>query len=100
MFAVARDGECRYRGVVNRPGLFPGLPPGRGGNSGQLAEAGADMTRTIRNWREILERLMASFLSGQSAIDPKDGDRTCQDSYCDLRSLCRVDELRQLDGDG
>jgi RecB family exonuclease len=98
VFAVARDEACGYRGVVNAAGLFPGLPPGRGSNSEQLVEAGRDMTRTIRTWRETLERLMAAFLSGQAAVDPKDGERTCRDSYCELHSLCRVDELRQLTG--
>jgi hypothetical protein len=40
---------------------------------------------------------MADFLAGQAAIDPKNGTRTCEDSWCELRSLCRIRELERID---
>ncbi len=94
-FAVLRDDACLYRGVVTRDGLFPGLPPTGKVNS-DIIEAGEDMPATIENWRQILHRLMAEFLAGEAAVDPKDGNKTCKNSYCELQPLCRINELEQL----
>lgn len=95
-FAVIRDSECLYRGVVTQEGLLPGLPPrGRAANE-ELIDAGQDMPATTRNWRQILHRLMSEFLSGEAAIDPKNGSKTCENSYCELQPLCRINELEQL----
>jgi hypothetical protein len=95
-FAVIRDDECLYRGVATQEGIFPGLPPKPSWHSEQIIEAGRDMPATIKNWRQILHRLMAEFLAGEAAIDPKDGRKTCNNSYCELQSLCRIGELEQL----
>jgi hypothetical protein len=54
------------------------------------------MSATIDNWRQILHRLMAAFLAGEAAIDPKAGRKTCDNSYCDLQSLCRIGELEKI----
>jgi len=94
-FAVIRDDDCLYRGVVTRDGIFPGLPPRPGKNNSAIIGAGADMPGTIKNWRQVLHRLMAEFLAGEAAIDPRDGRKTCNSSYCDLQSLCRIGELDQ-----
>jgi probable DNA repair protein len=96
VFAVIRDDECLYRGVVNRDGIFPGLPPKPGKYTDQVIEAGRDMPLTIVNWRQILHRLMADFLAGEAAIDPKDGRNTCKNSFCELQALCRISELEQF----
>ena len=95
-FAVLRDDACLYRGVVTRDGLFPGLPPPARVSSQDIIEAGEDMPATIENWRQTLHRLMAEFLAGEAAIDPKDGNKTCKNSYCELQPLCRINELEQL----
>ena len=90
VFAVIRDDECLYRGVVSGEGIFPGLPPRPGRYGDRIIEAGRDMPVTIDNWRHTLHRLMADFLAGEAAIDPKDGRKTCNNSYCELQSLCRI----------
>ena len=95
-FAVIRDDECLYRGVATQDGIFPGLPPKSSRHTELIVEAGQDMPVTINNWRQILHRLMAKFLAGEAAIDPKDGRKTCDNSYCDLQSLCRIGELEQF----
>jgi ATP-dependent helicase/nuclease subunit B len=95
-FAVIRDGECLYRGVATREGILPGLPPRPGRHSERIVEAGRDMPATIENWRQILHRLMAEFLAGEAAIDPRDGRKSCKNSYCELQSLCRIGELEQF----
>jgi probable DNA repair protein len=93
VFSVIRDDECVYKGVTTEDGIFPGLPPRHGSTAPLLREAGNNMSETIGQWREILHRLMADFLLGEARIDPKDGMRTCDNSYCDLHALCRIHEL-------
>jgi hypothetical protein len=93
VFSVIRDDECVYKGVTTVDGIFPGLPPRQGRNAALLREAGSNMPETIGLWRETLHGLMADFLLGDARIDPKDGTRTCRNSYCDLHALCRIHEL-------
>lgn len=96
VFAIIRNDDCQYKGVVKREGLLPNLPPKANQTNQYLVDAGNEMPATIENWRQILHRLMADFLAGDAAIDPKDGTRTCQKSYCELQPLCRVGELDQF----
>jgi probable DNA repair protein len=92
-FAVIRDNECLYRGIATREGIFPGLPQKRGSHAEKIIEAGDKMQVTVDNWRQVLHRLMAEFLSGAAAIDPKEGRKTCNNTYCNLQPVCRVSEL-------
>ena len=94
-FGIVRDDGCGFKGVVRQGDLLPGLPPKESKLTRYLVEAGQDMPATIENWRQILHRLMSEFLAGEAAIDPKHGLKTCENSYCDLQSLCRVNELVQ-----
>jgi hypothetical protein len=54
------------------------------------------MPQTIESWRRTLHRLMADFLAGVATVDPKNGRNTCDNSYCELHSLCRIGELEQI----
>lgn len=96
VFGIIREDGCEYKGVVTRVGLFPGLPPKENKTTRYLVEAGNQMAETIDDWRQVLHRLMAEFLEGHAAIDPKNGLNTCNNTYCELHSLCRVGELEQL----
>lgn len=95
VFGIVRDDGCEYKGVVTRTGLLPGLPPQESKANRELVNAGHEMSATIENWRQTLHHLMAGFLAGEAAIDPKHGLDTCKDHYCKLQSLCRVGELLQ-----
>ena len=95
VFGIVRDDGCEYKGVVTRTGLLPGLPPQESKANRELVDAGHEMSATIENWRQTLHHLMAGFLAGKAAIDPKHGLDTCKDHYCKLQSLCRVGELLQ-----
>jgi probable DNA repair protein len=100
VFAVVREDGCHYSGVVRQPELFPGLPPRQAKSTEQLLAAGNDMPATIAGWRGTLHRLMSAFLDGVAPIDPRDGARTCENSYCELQSLCRIRELERLGESG
>lgn len=95
VFGIIRDDGCLYKGVVKQGGLFPGLPPRESKANQYLIDAGYEMPETIKNWRQTLHQLMANFLAGEAAIDPKNDLVTCENSYCELQSLCRVSELEQ-----
>lgn len=96
VFAIIRNDGCLYKGVVRREGLFPGLPPRAGKYTQELIDAGLAMPATIDNWRQVLHHLMAAFLAGEAAIDPKNGRKTCENSFCELQPLCRIGELEQI----
>jgi probable DNA repair protein len=96
VFAIIRNDDYQYKGVVKRDGLLPNLPPKATKANQYLVDAGHEMPKTIENWRQILHRLMADFLAGEAAIDPKGDTRTCHKSYCKLQPLCRVGELEQF----
>jgi probable DNA repair protein len=99
VFGIIRDDGCLYKGVVQQGGLLPDLPPRATKANQYLIDAGYEMPKTIETWRQVLHHLMADFLAGEAAIDPKtdpkSGQRTCEKSYCELHSLCRVGELVQ-----
>ncbi len=94
-FAIVRDDGCLYKGVVRQGGLLPDLPPKETSSNQYLVQAGQKMPETIAQWRQVLHHLMADFMAGKADIDPKRGLKTCDDSYCKLQSLCRVQELLQ-----
>lgn len=94
-FGIIRDDGCLFKGVVRRGGLLPDLPPNETKATRYLVEAGRDLPATISAWRQVLERLVADFQSGEAAVDPKAGLNTCTKTWCELQSLCRVGELEQ-----
>jgi probable DNA repair protein len=96
VFAVIRNDECVFRGVVQGEGVFPGLPPKRRSDNAYLHDAGEQMEQTVEDWRQILQDLMADFLAGKADIDPKDGPSTCKKSWCELHALCRINELQGM----
>ena len=95
VFGIIRDDGCEYKGVVRHEGLFPRLPPKASKSSQYLVDAGHEMPETVENWRQVLHSLMADFLAGEAAVDPKGDQKTCEKSYCKLQSLCRIGELLQ-----
>ena len=95
VFAVIRDDVCLFKGVVRNDGAFPARPPKRSKTTEYLQEAGENLAGTVEEWRRVLNRLMDDFLAGIAPVDPKDGRKTCNNSWCELQSLCRVGELEQ-----
>jgi len=91
LFAQVRAGECRFRGISDdQP--FPGLPERR--LNARLEELDFDYPAVLAHWDRALPRLGDSFVAGDAAVEPLDGETTCR--YCDYPTLCRILESRQL----
>jgi ATP-dependent helicase/DNAse subunit B len=102
VYAVVREDGCVFKGIVSGDDLFPGLPQS-GARHERLAEAGRDLPGTTAHWKVVLHRLMADFLAGEAQVQPLQGRAGCKSVFCELQSLCRIDELESLqlaEGDG
>lgn len=88
LFGQIRAGELGYRGVVKAADLIPGLPSG----NRQLKQATEEWPAVLETWKETVVRLAGEFREGQAAVDPKNGLKTCEGSYCSLAALCRIHE--------
>lgn len=94
LFAQVKAGGMAFVGVAEEKGLVPGvksyekLPQTREANS---------WSAVLRDWRATMDRLGDAFRNGEAAVDPKQYPVTC--SYCELKPLCRINELRELDGE-
>lgn len=63
------------------------------GDSQMLGLQGETLRARIPEWTQVVDRLGASFLRGDAAVDPKQPPKTCE--FCTLHSLCRIAELRE-----
>lgn len=102
-FAQLRVGDVKYAGVAAEAGLAPGLTPVAEWKA--RPEGCDDLPALLDYWQSQLQALATAFRNGAMDVDPKDPRRTCL--YCELGSLCRIDELSQgrhdlelADGDG
>ncbi|MGD0292663.1 MAG: PD-(D/E)XK nuclease family protein [Terracidiphilus sp.] len=99
-FALNRERE-RLGGLV-----FASMLPGKFKFAGQISDvvtnlfAGLKKTSTLvknkltevqlRSWRDCIEQLAKDFLAGKAEVDPLDPRKACK--WCDLHSLCRIQE--------
>ncbi len=85
-FAIVRADEQRVVGLAATPDCAPGLASaGAGGVAGWI-EVGDE-------WNQALEALGADFERGAAQVDPKSTD-DCR--RCEMRPLCRIDELASV----
>ena len=49
-----------------------------------------DWQAHLSEWRQTLTQLGSEYTQGYAAVDPKDGDKTCE--YCELKTFCRIHE--------
>ena len=61
-----------------------------------LGHAGDALAWRVPEWTKVVDQLGSSFLRGDAAVDPKYPVKTCE--FCDLHSLCRIAEVRAVDG--
>ena len=55
-------------------------------------------SEVLDEWKQTMEKLGQAYRNGDAAIDPKHKSKTCENTYCNLSSLCRINELTTLDG--
>jgi probable DNA repair protein len=101
LFGQIRADELAYKGVVKESGLIPGLPS----RNAQLKQTMEEWPAVLETWKETVARLAGEFRAGQAAVDPKNGLKTCDSSYCPLAALCRIHEqptaaAAKLEGEG
>ncbi len=94
-FAVVRSGECGFKGVARSGGLLPRVEEFA---ASKVADKHGidDWDALLRRWRDQLNQLGGDFLAGKAAVDPVDPVKACR--YCDLASLCRINEIQPLVG--
>ena len=80
LFAKLKPSEMGFKGAVEED---VDLPTGARGDAGVLT---ADR---LAQWRRNLESLADEFIQGVATVDPRDG----QCNFCEIGSLCRVNEL-------
>ena len=94
-FGVVRRGEAAFRGYMSGPNLLPCAAPRNNDFEGQGFE------EYSARWAAELERIAASFVQGEAAVDPKIGPGKSNSSceHCHLASLCRIGDLAEADAD-
>jgi probable DNA repair protein len=90
-FAKVKTNECSLLGVTEIEGV--------GAQIKTMPHTAKSMTwqQQIDAWHENLSHLAAEFLEGFAAVEPLKVN-TCD--YCDLDSLCRINQLRVQTGQG
>lgn len=90
-FAQIKKGRIKYEGLSDRTDLFSGLK--RLGDHHVKAEYD-DWADQMNHWKATLGALSDEFVTGDARISPT--DKACQ--FCDLTSLCRINERTALAG--
>jgi probable DNA repair protein len=94
-FAVVRKGECGFRGYLRETDMLPCTDPSK------RSFEGIAFDEYTGRWAEELERIAASFVQGDAAVDPRippeKSGSPCE--HCHLSALCRVGEIANDDSD-
>ena len=80
-FGRLKTGHVGFRGLAHSEGIVPDV---------KVSATQAPLGDTIRDWRDVLDRLGKDFRAGRAAVDPKDRHLTCR--YCALPTLCRISQ--------
>ena len=80
-FGRLKTGHVGFRGLAHSEGIVPDVT---------VSDTQAPLGDTIRDWRDVLDRLGKDFRAGRAAVDPKDRHLTCR--YCALPTLCRISQ--------
>ncbi len=96
-FASVRPGECGFNGLYREKGLLAAAKCGKDNLDG----TGFDEYTAM--WADELDRVAASFVNGDAAVDPilPLGKSSSPCRHCHLTALCRVNDLAddELDGE-
>ena len=92
--AQVRAGEMVFKGVAEEAGLLPKVNSFDKLRVKNLKESWEEV---LEEWKSTMNKLAKAFHDGKAAVDPKNQSNTCDNTYCDLKSLCRINELTTLD---
>ena len=88
-FGKLKTQECALIGVTELEGI------GLGFKTSLNSRDKKTWSEQLQEWNENLNHLAAEFLEGQAIVDPSKA-KPCQ--YCDLQSLCRINQLHAQSG--
>ena len=94
LFAQVKAGGMAFKGIAENEGLVPGV---RTYESLKQTREANSWSEVLRDWRATMEGLGEAFRRGEASVDPKQYPATC--TYCELKPLCRINELTVLDGE-
>lgn len=86
-FGQVAPGDVRFKGYAASADMLPGVKAFVKTPEGALYDSLADR---IAGWRPVLEKLARDFREGHAEIDPKRGNKTCE--QCHAGALCRIRE--------
>ena len=91
-FAQVKAGEMAFKGVAEEKDLLPKV-----NSFEKLKYTKETWTEVLDEWKHTMEKLAEDYCKGEAAIDPKHSSKTCENTYCNLISLCRFNEITTLD---
>jgi ATP-dependent helicase/nuclease subunit B len=86
LYARINVEEPGYDGIAHDDSVYPGLS-----FAGHKSVTQPDWPSLKQYWQRVVTQLADEFLQGYAAVQPARRD-SC--TYCNLGSLCRIDELR------
>jgi len=94
-FGVVRRGEAAFRGYLREPQVLLCTSPRKD------VFDGLGFDEYSERWAAELERIAASFVQGDAAVEPKvpPGKNSSSCEHCHLASLCRIGDVAVEDAD-
>ncbi len=96
LFAQVRAGSMVFKGVTESENLIAGVKSFE--KLQQTKELGS-WTKVLDQWHDTMDNLGKAYRNGEAWVDPKKYPHTCDTTYCELKPLCRINEMTILDGD-
>lgn len=89
--AQIRAGDMAFKGVAEEKGLLPKVDSFDRLRVSDIKDSWAEV---LEEWRITMNRLAKAFHEGNAEVDPKKKE-TCQNTYCQLNTLCRINEINK-----
>lgn len=91
-FAQLKKGDVKYVGLSDKPTQFSAL---KGLDDGKVKADATDWASQMNHWKGVMTTLSDEFVAGDARVSPT--KKACE--YCDLNSLCRINEQNSRGGD-
>lgn len=84
-FAQLRKGDVKYVGLSDKPAQFSAL---KSLDDGKVKADTYNWASQMNHWKSVMTMLSDEFVAGDARVSPTKS--ACE--YCDLNSLCRINE--------